>query len=142
MPRSLAVILGSSALALAGLARGPGDVKARAKGADEDRNVDRRVQVIRLGGGGGFLGVRLQEGDEGGGARVASVEPDSPAAKAGVKEGDVIVRFDGEAVRSALQLTRLVRETPAARAAPLEGTPGGGPQELSAPPREGPGRPR
>jgi len=140
MPRSLAVILGTSALALAGLALGPGDVKARAKDADEDRNVDRRVQVIRLGGGGGFLGVRLQEVDEGRGARVDSVEPDSPAAKAGVKEGDVIVRFDGEAVRSALQLTRLVRETPADRAVPIEVTRGGVAQKLSATLDEGHGR--
>ena len=140
MPRSLAVMLGTSALVLGGLALGPWDVKAKGTGADDDRNVDRRVQVVRLGGAGGFLGVRLQEVDEGRGARVESVEPDSPAAKAGLKEGDVIVRFDGEAVRSALQLTRLVRETPAGRAVPVEVTRGGVTQKLSATLDEGHGR--
>ncbi len=49
------------------------------------------------------------------GAMVRDVFPDSPAASAGFAEGDVIVEFDGERVRSASQLTRLVRETPAGR---------------------------
>ena len=49
------------------------------------------------------------------GAMVRDVHPDSPAASAGFAEGDVIVEFDGERVRSASQLTRLVRETPAGR---------------------------
>jgi S1-C subfamily serine protease len=44
------------------------------------------------------------------------VEADSAAAKGGVKAGDVVVEFDGERVRSARQLTRLVQETPAGRA--------------------------
>ena len=42
------------------------------------------------------------------GAKVRSVESCEPADKAGIKQGDVIVRFDGEAVRSAGQLARLV----------------------------------
>lgn len=66
--------------------------------------------------GGSHLGVSLDE-VEGGrrGARVAGVVGGSPAERAGIAEGDVVVEFDGEAVRSALQLTRLVRETPAGR---------------------------
>ncbi len=35
---------------------------------------------------------------EGGGTRVASVEPDSPAALGGVEAGDVIVALDGQAI--------------------------------------------
>ena len=49
------------------------------------------------------------------GAVVGDVRRDSPAAAAGFVESDGIVEFDGERVRSASQLTRLVRETPAGR---------------------------
>ena len=49
------------------------------------------------------------------GAVVESVNPKSPAATAGLREKDVIVEFDGEHVRSARHLTRLVTETPAGR---------------------------
>lgn len=50
------------------------------------------------------------------GAVVDEVKSETPAAKAGVKAGDVVVAFDGERVRSARQLERLVDETPAGRA--------------------------
>ncbi len=43
------------------------------------------------------------------------VEPDGAAAKAGIASGDIIVEFDGERVRSARQLSRLVRESPDGR---------------------------
>jgi serine protease Do len=56
----------------------------------------------------------LKLGDEYG-ALVDKVEPDSPAAKAGLQKGDVIIEFGGERVRSVGELTRLVRETPAGR---------------------------
>jgi len=49
------------------------------------------------------------------GAVVLDVRSESPAASAGFAEGDILVEFDGERVRSATQLTRLVRETPAGR---------------------------
>lgn len=49
------------------------------------------------------------------GVVVEDVSDESPAQKAGLRKGDVIVEFDGERVRSARQLTRLVRETPAGR---------------------------
>ena len=49
------------------------------------------------------------------GAIVSDVEDDTPAAEAGLKAGDVIVEFDGERVRSARHLTRLVQETPSGR---------------------------
>jgi serine protease Do len=49
------------------------------------------------------------------GAVVASVNPNSPAAVAGLRQNDVIVQFDGERVRSASHLARLVGETPAQR---------------------------
>lgn len=49
------------------------------------------------------------------GAIVAAVNPNSPAATAGLREKDLITAFDGERVRSAAHLTRLVQETPAGR---------------------------
>ena len=49
------------------------------------------------------------------GAVVESVRPNSPAATAGLLEKDVIVQFDGERVRSAGHLARLVAETPASQ---------------------------
>ncbi len=66
----------------------------------------------------GWLGVTIQQVDEelatglgfdgDTGALVASVIPQSPAAKAGVQPGDVIVAIDGEDVDHLKELTRKV----------------------------------
>jgi serine protease Do len=66
----------------------------------------------------GFLGVNIQDVTPAlaesfglknrAGALVAEVTPDSPAAKAGLKEGDVITAFNGEAVADANRLTLAV----------------------------------
>jgi serine protease Do len=83
----------------------------------------RAVDVIV--GGGSWIGVSIRNIEEADaktlkgaatGVVVESVSTDSPAAKAGIRNGDVIVEFDGERVRSARQLTRLVQETPEGRA--------------------------
>jgi len=68
----------------------------------------------------GWLGVRIQEMDQdiaqalGGtgvkGALVTSVEPGSPADKAGIKTGDVIRRFGSHEIDRLRQLTRAVAE--------------------------------
>ncbi|GIX15266.1 MAG: hypothetical protein KatS3mg118_3225 [Paracoccaceae bacterium] len=42
------------------------------------------------------------------GALVAEVTPDSPAAKAGLKRGDVIRAVDGQTVKGPRDLTRLI----------------------------------
>jgi serine protease Do len=49
------------------------------------------------------------------GAVIEDVRSGGPADTAGLRKGDVAVEFDGEKVRSAAQLTRLVRETPTGR---------------------------
>ena len=66
----------------------------------------------------GWLGVQIQEvtpaiaaslglkGEDG--ALVAVVTPNSPAAKAGLKQGDVILSFNGSAVKQLRDLPRLV----------------------------------
>jgi serine protease Do len=72
----------------------------------------------------GFLGVQIQEitpeiaGGVAGldanhptGALVAQVNDDSPAAKAGIKVGDVIEKFDGKQVDRMRDLPRIVAET-------------------------------
>jgi serine protease Do len=115
---------------------------------DEDnrvRKLDRRVEVIRAGGG--KLGVRLEDVDKEDvarlklsaerGAIVKSVSPETAAEKAGIKDGDVIVRYEGETVQSAAQLARLVRETPAGRTVAIEVSRNGAVQKLSATLAEG-----
>ena len=45
------------------------------------------------------------------GALVRGVEPNAPAAKAGVEPGDIIVKFDGKAIDKSVDLPRLVGNT-------------------------------
>lgn len=40
------------------------------------------------------------------------VRADSPASRAGLMKGDIVVRFDGQRVERAMQFSRLVAETP------------------------------
>ncbi len=91
--------------------------------------------------GSGWLGVEIGEVtaekakdlrlSEVRGVEVIDVEPDSPAAKAGLKEHDVITRYDGQAVEGTVQFRRLVRETPAGRNISLTVLRNGGTQNIS-----------
>jgi len=92
--------------------------------------------------GAAWLGVRLKDvtaekahdlklpGEYG--ALVVTLDEDSAAAKAGLQKGDVIVEFAGERVRSAAQLRRLIRETPAGRTVGLQVIRDGQARTLSA----------
>jgi serine protease Do len=53
------------------------------------------------------------------GVEVTMVDQDAPAGKAGVKEHDVILEFNGTPVESEEQLRRLIRETPPGRSVTL-----------------------
>jgi len=77
----------------------------------------------------GYLGVIIQEVDHSlaealgmgqpSGALVARVLDGSPAAKAGIKVGDVILRFDGHELHNSTELPPLVGATPVGNAADL-----------------------
>lgn len=49
------------------------------------------------------------------GVEITTVEDDSPASKAGLKAGDVVLEYNGQRVEGMEQLLRMVRETPAGR---------------------------
>ena len=69
----------------------------------------------------GWLGVRIQDVtkeiaevenlDEPKGALVASVAPNSPSEKAGVKAGDIILEFNGERIQEMKELPIIVART-------------------------------
>ena len=87
-----------------------------------------KARTVQVWSGGSRIGVSIRDVEESDsktakgtpatGVIVEDVATDSPAEKAGIRKGDVIVEFDGERVRSVRQLTRLVQETPAGRTVP------------------------
>ena len=93
---------------------------------DQDKNErPRRISISDS----GYLGVEIEEvtRDVAGrlrlreerGALITGVTGDTAAAKAGLQKDDVIVRWNGEAVESARELSRHIRETPAGRSVKL-----------------------
>ena len=93
---------------------------------DDDSNATQVFDVSGRGGSriGASIGdvsaddVQARKLTSESGAIIRDVDDDMPAAKSGIKAGDVIVEYDGEKVRSARQLTRLVQETPSGRKVP------------------------
>jgi serine protease Do len=55
------------------------------------------------------FGIRAQDGEEGKGAKVLNIDDESTASKAGIKEGDLITRFDGKEINSVAALTEAAR---------------------------------
>lgn len=97
-----------------------------------------RIEMVRKLGGSSYVGLNLEDttGAERG-ARVKEVVKGTPAEKAGFRDGDVVTRFDGESVRSAAHLARLVAETPEGRAVPVEVRRDGAVQKLEVTPEAG-----
>jgi serine protease Do len=56
------------------------------------------------------LGLSVQDTDEGKGVKVIDVDDESNAAKAGLKENDIITNFNGTEVNSADEVAKLVKE--------------------------------
>ena len=111
---------------------------AQGRQAEPRERGDRNVFV--LDGRGSQLGVMVSDVDvkaTTGGVKIDDVNPDSPAEKAGIKTGDVIVDYDGERVRSARQFTRLVQETPEGRSVSIGLLRDGKKQTVNATPESG-----
>ncbi len=77
----------------------------------------------------GWLGISIQDVtqdmadafglDRPRGALVVEVEPASPAEKAGLERGDIVVEFNGVAIEESRQLTAKIAELPVGTKAPL-----------------------
>jgi serine protease Do len=88
----------------------------------------------------GRLGVTIQELNQQladsfgmkrpGGALVAAVEENSPAAKAGIKAGDVILKFNGHAISSSSELPAQVADVKPGTKATLEISRNGASKEM------------
>lgn len=107
--------------------------------------------VMRLmASNGSYLGVGVRDVDaerkkalnlrEERGAEITSVEEDSPAAKAGLKTGDVVLEYASTRVESMEQFIRMVRETPAGREVKIGVTRAGNLMTLTAKPENGQSR--
>lgn len=89
-----------------------------------------------------FLGVHVAEIDsararelklkEERGVEITGIEEGSPAEKAGLRQGDVVLDFNGHPVDGTQQFVRLVQETPAGRQVKLSIHRNGSPFTLSA----------
>jgi membrane-associated protease RseP (regulator of RpoE activity) len=100
------------------------------------------AQAVTLFDNGNFLGVYAEDmtganasrynlRGERRGVGVRSVVKGSPAERAGLREGDVILRFDGETVTSVSKLNRLIAEAAPEQPARLTILRGGSEQELT-----------
>jgi S1-C subfamily serine protease len=82
----------------------------------------------------GYLGLGLRttklDGDSGTGAIVMNVEPNGPGAAAGVRQGDIIVQWDGRPVRDVRTLLRALGPDSAGRTAKLSLARAGEPIEV------------
>ncbi|MCK4301601.1 MAG: PDZ domain-containing protein [candidate division Zixibacteria bacterium] len=106
------------------------DEKLKLKATLDEKSRRKRVHVIMrdadeysFKGSGSFIGVKLQTlnkqlgeffgVEKGRGALIQEVEEDSPAEKAGLKAGDVIVAIDDEKVRDVDDVIEIIGDTDA-----------------------------
>ena len=96
----------------------------------EVESPDADEPVVLFSTGGSWLGIGIADVDaarakelglkDERGAEIKEIVPGSPAAEAGLEEGEVILEYQGTPIERAAQLTRLVRETPAGRTVTLQ----------------------
>ena len=106
-----------------------GDSDARVQEFDDPKLADGDNLQIFMGSGGGWLGVGVSEVSadkikalklpEERGALIGKIVPDSPAAKAGLKENDVALEINGQRIEGTEQFRRMIHEIPAGRTASL-----------------------
>jgi serine protease Do len=102
----------------------------------------RNAQALIISKGGSYLGIgglditaeraKALNLKEERGVEVSSVAEDGPAAKAGIKAGDVVLEFDGQPVQGTTQFQRMVRETPVGRQVKITVWRGGASQTVTA----------
>jgi serine protease Do len=147
MIRKSYLILFAIALLSVGARAAADAQKEKTEGQQKEKTADEAVVVdtfpftIKLGGG-SYLGVYLEDVTseraktlnlkEERGAMVMKVSEGSPAEKAGLKENDVIVSFNGRPIESVRELQRVLAETPEGRTVQLEVIRDGNHQKLSA----------
>ena len=115
-----------AAVAVIAIAGASGTALAREK----SKQTKSKTEMPGTESGNGYIGVYMQELtrdvrkgldiDTEKGALVSGVEDDSPAASAGLEEGDVIVGFNGKAVSSPDDLRDAVRATNPGKEAKIE----------------------
>jgi serine protease Do len=96
---------------------------------DDPKTSDDDNLQIFMGAGGGWLGVGVSEVSadkvkslklpEERGALLGKIVPDSPAAKAGLKENDVVLEINGQRIEGTEQFRRMIHEIPVGRTANL-----------------------
>src|SRR5437870_12133381 len=102
----------------------------------------RSAQVFTVQKGGSYLGiggmdvtpdrVKALSLKEERGVEISSVDEDGPAAKAGLKPGDVVLEFNGTPVQGTVQFQRMVGEMPPGRQVKLTVWRNGASQTLTA----------
>lgn len=107
-----------------------------------DKVITPQTFAFSFDGDGGYLGVQTAEVTKENfgkfglrdvrGVAVEKVLENSPAAAAGIKDGDVIVRFNGDEIASARKLTRLVGEVDPDHQVKLTVLRNGSEQEITA----------
>jgi M6 family metalloprotease-like protein len=95
--------------------KGPGEsVKLKLKRDGKDRETAAVLtgtsRPLKLASTRAVMGIRTGERDEGDGVNVDAVTPDSPAAKAGLKMGDVVLKFDGNPIAGPARVTDFLSE--------------------------------
>jgi S1-C subfamily serine protease len=95
-----------------------GEMSASYLGVDIDEVTSDRVSALKL--------------KEERGVEVTEVDQDAPAGKAGLREHDVIVEFNGQRVEGREQFTRFIRETPSGRTVTLGIMRDGQPMQIRA----------
>lgn len=135
---------GAAAVALLGVLSAAAPA---AEGQVEGRAFPRMPDIMMLQGRGSEIGVSVRDltSDEiakakltqPGGVLVQDVREGSPASRAGLMNGDIVVEFDGERVRSVGQFTRLVRETAPGRQVNASIVRGGARRSLQITPEAG-----
>ena len=80
----------------------------------------------------GFLGVELEAEGNGAGVGIARVIGGSPAAEAGLKEGDRVLKFEGREAKDSVQLREMIRAEKPEQAVKMTVRRGGKEMEIKA----------